>query len=77
MFLEKGKLNYSGGEFEMMMVEAEEGSPAVEFCRAEKEENGDDFDIIDVDALLSILEEPSNPPQVLFYSCILCFIGEI
>lgn len=48
----------------MMMVEAEEGSPAVEFCRAEKELASDEFDVIDIDVLWRLLDEPSNPPQV-------------
>ncbi|XP_047947799.1 helicase-like transcription factor CHR28 isoform X1 [Salvia hispanica] len=47
----------------MMMVEAEEGSPAVEFCRAEKELASDEFDVIDIDVLWRLLDEPSNPPQ--------------
>ncbi|KAL1567364.1 helicase-like transcription factor CHR28 isoform X3 [Salvia divinorum] len=36
----------------MMVVEAEEGSPAVE-----------EFDVIEIDSLWRIMEEPSNPPQ--------------
>lgn len=48
----------------MMMVEAEEGSPAVEYGRAEKEECGDDSDIIDLDSFWRILGEPAYPPQV-------------
>ncbi|KAL1562698.1 helicase-like transcription factor CHR28 isoform X3 [Salvia divinorum] len=46
-----------------MMVEAEEGSPAVEFCRADKELVADEFDVIDIDVLWKLLDEPSNPPQ--------------
>lgn len=46
----------------MMMVEAEEGSAAAEFCRAENEEIPDDA--IDLDTFWRILGEPSNPPQV-------------
>ncbi|KAH6825201.1 SNF2 domain-containing protein / helicase domain-containing protein / zinc finger protein-like protein [Perilla frutescens var. hirtella] len=40
----------------MMMVEAEEGSPGVEFCRAEEEEVPND--IIDLDSLWRLLGEP-------------------
>lgn len=47
----------------MMMVEAEEGSPAVEYGRAEKEECCDDSDIIDLDSFWRILGEPAYPPQ--------------
>lgn len=48
----------------MMMVEADEGSPAAEYGRAEKEECDDDVDVIDLDSLWRILGEPPIPPQV-------------
>ena len=39
------------------MVEEEGGSP-------EKGEIGDEFDLLEIDTLWRIMEEPSNPPLV-------------
>lgn len=55
------------------MVEAEEGSPAAEYGRAEKEECDDDVDVIDLDSLWRILGEPPIPPQVNSVKDVLIF----
>lgn len=57
----------------MMMVEAEEGSPAVEFCGAEKEENANDM--MDIDSFFRILEESPQENRSDGYSYVEALTG--